>query len=177
MKPAVPVSIPAVSIPAVSIPAVSIRAVSIPPVTRRSGPARRLSAAAFLAAAALTLRSTASAPEGHYTITSNTVLDTKTGLTWERVLSGTALTWANAGTYCSTLELDGSGWRMPTLKELLTLVDFSVDAPAVSIDSVAFPATPGEFFWSTPSGRGVGFNGGFAAAVTIPGTANVRCVR
>jgi hypothetical protein len=101
----------------------------------------------------------------------------KTGLTWERVLSGTALTWANAGTYCSTLEVDGSGWRMPTSKELLTLVDFSVVSPAANIDHVAFPATPAEFFWSTPSGRGLGFNGGFVAAVTIPGTANVRCVR
>ena len=160
--------------PAVSL---SVRASLIPPVSRRSGPVRRLSVAAFLAAAALAPLSTASAPAGHYTITSSTVIDTKTGLSWERVLSGTALSWANAGTYCSTLELDGSGWRMPTLKELLTLVDFSVVSPAASIDSVAFPATPAEFFWSTPSGRGVGFNGGFAAAVTIPGTANVRCVR
>jgi hypothetical protein len=134
-------------------------------------------AALVLAGVMVSLVTTASAPAGRYDISSNTVRDTKTGLTWQRVLSGTALTWANAGSYCSTLELDGTGWRMPTLKELMTLVDFSAIPPAVTIDALAFPGTPAEFFWSTPSGRGVSFNGGFAAAVTIPGTANVRCVR
>jgi hypothetical protein len=132
--------------------------------------------ALFLVAGSLAVVSTASAPAGRYSLTSSTVLDTKTGLTWQRVLSTTPLNWANSGTYCSTLDLGGTGWRMPTLKELFTLVDLSV-ALAPMIDTVAFPDTPAEFFWSTPSGRGVSFNGGFAAAVTIPGTANVRCVR
>jgi hypothetical protein len=39
-----------------------------------------------------------------------------------------------------------SDWRMPNIRELLTIVDRTVYNPA--FDAVAFPATPSPYFWS-----------------------------
>jgi hypothetical protein len=115
-------------------------------------------------------------PSERYTVDAGTVIDERTGLTWQRAIPA-ASSWANANTYCATLNLNGTGWRLPSLKELMTLVDFTVTGAGAKIDVGAFPATPAGFFWSTPTGRGVSFNGGFGAAVSLPGNQNVRCVR
>lgn len=40
------------------------------------------------------------------------------------------------------------GWRMPTLKELESLVDYSRLSPSPSIDIAYFPNTPAAHFWS-----------------------------
>src|SRR4051812_45398658 len=70
----------------------------------------------------------ASAPAGRYTITGGVVHDSKTGLNWQQAAKQTAYTWANALTYCSgnVAALPGTGWRLPTVKELQTIVDDSV---------------------------------------------------
>ena len=53
-----------------------------------------------------------------------TVTDHNTGLVWQRHHSD-ALTWADGITYCDDLVLaDESGWRMPNIKELYSLMDF-----------------------------------------------------
>jgi len=97
------------------------------------------------------------APVGHYTINTDTVVDNKTGLTWQRSPAPSAsapatYTQAAAATYCAALSLGGysSGWRVPTANELLSIVDDHANYP--SIDSVAFPNTPANsFYWtSTP---------------------------
>ena len=71
----------------------------------------------------------AAAPTGHYMVLGSgntaTVYDTKSKLTWmQRVNVGT---WAEAKTYCAGAGafLGGTGWRLPTYKELLTLLDLS----------------------------------------------------
>ena len=79
-----------------------------------------------------------------------TVYDSKTGLTWQQMFPSTTYAWAYAKTYCAGLKLDGwTGWRLPTAKELQTIVDDSQTNPA--IDSKAFPSTPASFFWSASS--------------------------
>jgi len=101
---------------------------------------------AVLAAPALQ----AAAPSGRYTVATHTVKDEKTGLTWQRTVSQYH-SWAEAKLYCQGLTLGGleSGWRLPTRKELETLVDRRVANP--SIDSTAFPDTQASYFWtSTP---------------------------
>jgi hypothetical protein len=94
--------------------------------------------------------SNADAPPGRYTIiTTNTiaggaVADTRTGLTWQRTVPVSTYTWNQAVAYCPTL---GTGWRTPSIKELMTIVDFTKAMPA--IDVAAFPGTPSERFWSS----------------------------
>ena len=66
-----------------------------------------------------------------------TVTDTITGLVWQRdgsdtragcITDGSNLTctWTEAKAYCASLALGGvSDWRLPGMKELLTIVDFT----------------------------------------------------
>ena len=87
------------------------------------------------------------------------VSDTITGLLWQRDVSGAragchgknnnlTCTWNEAQSYCASLSLAGlSGWRLPGVMELATLLDLSRSNPA--IDPAAFPGTPAEAFWSS----------------------------
>src|SRR3990172_9525290 len=99
----------------------------------------------------------ASAPAGRYTPATDTVKDNMTGLSWQRALSPQSFKWDEAMSYCQALNLGGTlGWRLPTKKELETLVDRRAASPA--IDSSAFPDTPSAFFWtSTPVAGLTGF--------------------
>ncbi|MFI3266144.1 MAG: DUF1566 domain-containing protein [Rikenellaceae bacterium] len=59
-----------------------------------------------------------------------TVTDLNTGLTWEQTPNGGPVTWAEAQQYCEQLSLGGYGdWRLPTLKELFSISDFSAGWP------------------------------------------------
>jgi hypothetical protein len=124
----------------------------------------------------------ANAPPGRYAITETTVLDKRTGLTWQRV-SGPLTYQDDAISYCDGLELGTyRDWRVPNMAELLSIVDVTRFNPA--IDSNAFPDTPSEPFVSSspfpPVGRCVDFEAGAAGGCTEftpDGLAHVRCVR
>ena len=76
------------------------------------------------------------------------VSNTVTGLAWQQQVSSTPLRWDDAQNYCSNA---GAGFRVPTLKELESLIDLTVTLP--SIDQKAFPSTPADWFWtSSPFG-------------------------
>jgi formylglycine-generating enzyme required for sulfatase activity len=124
----------------------------------------------------------ANAPAGRYTMTGGTVFDTKTKLTWQQTAPAATYAWAPAKTYCQTLSLAGTGWRLPTRKELQTIVDYSQSNP--SIDPTAFPATPVENFWSSSPVAGsptnawvVYFDSGATNNVDMTVAFDVRCVR
>jgi len=120
-----------------------------------------------------------------------TVTDTRTGLTWMRCAQGqsgsdcsgsaTLYTWANAAPL--TLSYAGHGdWRIPTMSELLSIVDSTVTSP--SIDSIAFPNTAytsGGYWTSTVEAAGQGyvvFDTGNAYYAPVSGyTERVRFVR
>jgi formylglycine-generating enzyme required for sulfatase activity len=108
---------------------------------------RHLLGAFAVVAVVLTASAEATAPAGRYTTTGGTVFDTKTKLTWQQTAPAATYTWAAATHYCQSLSLAGTGWRLPTSKELQTIVDYSQSIP--SIDPTAFPATPAEYFWSS----------------------------
>ena len=54
---------------------------------------------------------------------SNIIVDTKTGLMWQRVMLKEPINWADANIHCKKLKLGGyKDWRLPTKKELKSLV-------------------------------------------------------
>jgi Protein of unknown function (DUF1566) len=144
---------------------------------------RLLGAALALAGLATAITGHAMAPAARYTATNGTTYDTKTKLTWEQTLSTTAtFTEANAAAHCAALTTNGLKWRLPTMKELMTIVDPTV-ASGASIDSTAFPATPANGFWtSTAFAPSSGYNWavtfyeGQSYGSDVTGTLNVRCV-
>ena len=120
------------------------------------------------------------------------VTDTITGLVWQREGTGarpgcsgaTACTWGEAQTYCADLSLGGfTDWRLPHVKELRSIVDFTQDP--VALDPVAFPHTAyGYFYWTAdPSSEsvdnawGVLFGNGSYSLFRRIDQWNVRCVR
>ena len=94
-------------------------------------------------------------PTAHYDVKPDTVRDLGTGLTWQRAVPESLLAFDSAQAYCADLALAGkSGWRVPSLPELLTLIDERAKDPPM-IDRLAFPDTPGEAFWSSSYFGGV----------------------
>jgi hypothetical protein len=111
-----------------------------------------------------------------------TVLDTRTMLTWQQTMAAGSYTWSDAQGYCAALALNGAGWRLPSVKELMTLVDLSRVDPAT--DVATFPDTTSDYFWSSSSvagsdgaAWGVSFNKGSSGAAPEDFPSRVRCVR
>jgi hypothetical protein len=126
----------------------------------------------------------ANAPAGQYTAGSGTVTDNKTGLVWQQVVAATGYTFTTAPGYCAGLSLNGTGWRVPTVKELMTLVDVTQTSGA-AMDSTAFPGEPANQYWtSTFLGNGTSFSwyvdfslGGYTTYTSPTTSMYVRCVR
>jgi hypothetical protein len=123
------------------------------------------------------------APPGRYAVRADgTVDDRRTQLTWQRVADPVDRTQADAIAHCAQLALAGAGWRLPTISELLTLVDPTRTGP--SIDALAFPGTPPEVFW-TATGHAtvpaeawnIYFLYGYSGSTDRAMTARARCVR
>jgi hypothetical protein len=140
------------------------------------------------------------APPGRYTTPSaGVVFDTKTKLAWQQTPTATtadggtypSFSFVDARTYCGGLSLDGGGWRVPTVRELSTLVDWSrapsLGSKPAAIDQTFFPGTPNDFadmFWSATPVAGdpasawyVGFDHGEACESERTNALYVRCVR
>jgi hypothetical protein len=88
-----------------------------------------------------------------------TITDNMTGLVWlESANCFTTATWTNALATCNTLEdgqcalTDGSSvgdWRLPNIREMLTLIDYAYRYPALSNTEGTDQWTPGNpFTWA-----------------------------
>ena len=111
-----------------------------------------------------------------------TARDRAGGLLWQRRIAELELSLEAARLYCDELELDGfSDFRLPSAKELQTLVWSGPGARAPLIDADSFPATPADGFWSEGGDRQTPWRVDFgmgAATVTDIGDSNyVRCVK
>ncbi len=84
------------------------------------------------------------------------ITDLSTGLSWERntvdkngdkvISEKDTLTWKKANSYCETLNTtDKDNWRLPTIAELNTLVDFERKFPA----SKAVFTSQSAYYWSS----------------------------
>lgn len=69
------------------------------------------------------------APANRYEIETDVVRDRFTSLEWQRDPSAARMLLADARASCTALALAGGGWRMPSIKELLTLLDTTTMAP------------------------------------------------
>jgi len=71
-----------------------------------------------------------------------TVSDSATGLMWAQNDSGEGLNWGDALAYCEHLNLAGySDWRLPTIKELNSIVDYSKCQNCAAINQTVFNIT------------------------------------
>ena len=84
-----------------------------------------------------------------------TIIDKKTGLVWVKSPHTDLpdnfkkeLTWKDAIQACKDLNFAGhKDWRLPTVEELASLVDYSKREPA--IDTKVFPDTKSSWYWSS----------------------------
>ena len=113
-----------------------------------------------------------------------TVTDPTTGLMWAKAtLTCGEVTHTHAIKACSAIRIGGhKDWRMPTRRELLTLVDDTRASPA--IDTSFFTNTENDWYWtSTLCAWGascawiVNFNYGYVRHLHRNGRAFVRAVR
>ena len=92
------------------------------------------------------------------------ITDSKTGLVWRRCAEG--MTWKvntcinaavfhnypGANALAKTAVATGGPWRLPTMKELSSIVAVrEAGEGRAAIDPVAFPVTPPARFWSSSS--------------------------
>ena len=151
---------------------------------------RFLGTLAIIAVVGLPSSADANAPAGQYVVPggasgNGTVYDTKSKLTWQQTVSLTRYAWSDAKTYCAGrgASLEGTGWRLPTIKELVSIMDHS-QTFGPTIDGSAFPGTPTAwFYWSSSLTQSpsvawdANFNQGYTYSDGVSNTGYVRCVR
>ncbi|HCL58084.1 MAG TPA: hypothetical protein DHW82_13910 [Spirochaetia bacterium] len=121
-----------------------------------------------------------------------TIKDNGTSLVWQKCSAGqtndafcsgtvSAMNWQSALAYCEMLSLGGrEDWRLPNLKELLSLVDYTKYNPA--IDGTKFINTPiSAWYWSSSHGSSthvmlIDNLDGATQGWEITGNYQVRCV-
>jgi len=108
-----------------------------------------------------------------------TVTDNVTGLTWQQTPQDMGLSWQDAVDYCESLELAGYGdWRMPTLKELFSISDFSQGWPYLDtthFDMAGTFVSKDEQYWADNDYVGTTREGGSAAAFGVNhGTGHIK---
>jgi Protein of unknown function (DUF1566) len=112
------------------------------------------------------------------------VLDKNTGLVWEKAPDTTIkTTWPVANTYCVNRTVGSTaGWRLPSVFELMSLLDLTLPAPFVPTS--VFTGIQSVGYWSATAAVGsptaawtVNFNIALATANDKTGVTNVWCVR
>jgi hypothetical protein len=95
---------------------------------------------------------TGALPTLHVPVAPGEVQDSQTKLIWQQADSGTTMPFDGAAGYCATLALNGHSWRVPSIKELSTLVNETPPISKVSpaIDTTTFASTPANTpYWSS----------------------------
>ncbi len=132
------------------------------------------------ALALLSLPGRADAPEGHFVASSGVVTDTRTILQWAQDEDQTEHTWEDAIAHCGALSLEGDDWRLPTVKELQTIVDHDLSRPSsdplfIGLELQYWSVT--ESWGQSGSAWAVDFNVGAAYADDKSLMKRARCVR
>jgi hypothetical protein len=102
------------------------------------------------------------------------VLDRETGLVWERSPDTGTRNWLVAHRFCIDRAVGNrtrKGWRLPTVQELLSLVDPTRDAPSLPA-SHPFSNVQSDFYWSATTfgeNPALAWGAGFENDLTEPG--------
>ncbi len=85
-----------------------------------------------------------------------TITDTSTGLMWMATDSSDAMDWKDALAYCENLDYAGyTDWKLPDVKELQSLLDYSGTYPAIDADyftCIEFSEdNPYYYYWTSTS--------------------------
>ena len=97
--------------------------------------------------------------------------DTATELTWQAKVPDERFTWKQAQAYAKKLDLNGKGWRVPSLVELESIIDTELDLH----DDGYWSST--KYYKHESSAWFVAFNGGGSYGYDTSNTIGVRCVR
>ena len=121
-------------------------------------------------------------PESYTDNGDGTITDNVTKLMWQKAVAPGMFSQANALTYCATT-LSGANlgghndWRLPSVMELVSIVDFGILPPNINATYFpATPATPADYFASSSTWV-VTFYGGGTVVNDFAPLLNVRCVR
>ncbi|MBW2175160.1 MAG: DUF1566 domain-containing protein [Deltaproteobacteria bacterium] len=97
------------------------------------------------------------------------VLDRETGLVWEKSPGTSTTSFYDACYQCYQKEVGGrTGWRLPTIEELMSIVDRSNISPALP-SGHPFSNVQQDFYWSTSNGNSAGqlYTVNFANGVVV----------
>jgi hypothetical protein len=98
------------------------------------------------------VRGTARTPKLELNASCDIVNDVGMGLMWYRPVDGAKYEWPAALKHCQSLSHAGfDDWRLPSAKELMTIVLDTASQPA--IDPNAFAETPTDGYWSSTPRR------------------------
>lgn len=99
-----------------------------------------------------------STPDTRFSVSGDEVTDLQTGLIWQRCSVGKS--WD--GTTCSgratthnwseALAMAADDWRLPNIKELMSIAETACVEPAVNLS--VFPATESRMYWSSSPSAG-----------------------
>ena len=112
-----------------------------------------------------------------------TVTDNVTGLVWQKAPDATTRTWADSKTYCSnnTAALPGSGWRLPTYRELISLLKYGTSP---MINTSVFSGVQNSSYWSSTqvasnssNAWSLNLNGGLMSDWSLATLRYTLCVR
>ena len=112
-----------------------------------------------------------------------TITDKSKGLIWQKETPDSTMDWNASITYCENMTLAGyDDWRLPTIKELNSIVDYGQFNPA--INSEIFPYTASDKYWSSTTyifennkAWAINFEYGSATPYDKGTSYNVRAVR
>ncbi len=108
-----------------------------------------------------------------------TVTDLNTDLMWQQTPPSDGYGWENAATYCEDLELGGyDDWRLPTLKELFAIGNYSEGWPYLDetyFDIAGSTVSKDEQFWAQETYVGVSIESGSNGAFGVNhGTGHIK---
>ena len=102
------------------------------------------------------------------------VFDRETGLVWDRSPDSVPRTWVEASRFCVQHTVGAGtrlGWRLPSVQELLTLMDPTRNPPSLP-EGNPFTNVQTDFYWSSTTFRenpALAWGAGFENNTTEPG--------
>ena len=118
-----------------------------------------------------------------YSDNTDNVIDDTFSVTWQDDSDTNSLQkpWEEAKTYCSNLNLLGEAWRLPTRRELSSIIDYGTNAPAIES---SFDNTASDYYWTIETSHqdnhnawAVSFDEGVESTIVKSNENYIRCIK